>query len=60
MNEERTKGLSSKKTAQIPSISGEELEDLVSRAKKGSVEAFQELYELYSRKILNYTYRLTG
>ena len=60
MNEERTKGLSPKKNAQIPSISGEELEDLVSRAKKGSVEAFQELYEVYSRKILNYTYRLTG
>ncbi len=60
MNEERTKGLSSKKNAQNPSISGEELGDLVSRAKKGRVEAFQELYGLYSRKILNYTYRLTG
>jgi len=60
VNEERTKGLSSKKDAHTPSISGEELGDLVSRAKKGSVEAFQELYGLYSRKILNYTYRLTG
>ena len=44
MKEERTKGLSSKKNAQTPSISGEELGDLVSRAKKGRVEAFQELY----------------
>ena len=60
MNEERTKGLSSKKNAQTPSISGEELGDLVSRAKEGRVEAFQELYGLYSRKILNFTYRLTG
>jgi len=60
VNEERTQGLSSKKNAQTRSISGEELEDLVSRAKKGRVEAFQELYGLYSRKILNYTYRLTG
>ncbi len=60
MDEERTEGLSPKKNAQIPSISGEELGDLVSRAKKGHVEAFQELYGLYSRKILNYTYRLTG
>jgi len=60
VNEERTKGLSAKKNAQTPSISGEELGDLVSRAKKGGVEAFQELYGLYSRKILNYTYRLTG
>jgi len=60
VDEERTEGLSPKKNAQIPSISGEELGDLVSRAKKGHVEAFQELYGLYSRKILNYTYRLTG
>ncbi len=60
MNEERTKGLSSRKNAPSPSISGEELGDLVSRAKEGRVEAFQELYGLYSRKILNYIYRLTG
>ena len=60
MREERTKGLSSKKNAQGPAVSGEELGDLVSRAKEGRVEAFQELYGLYSRKILNYTYRLTG
>ena len=60
MNEERTKGLSSKKNAQTPSVSGEDLGELVSRAKEGRIEAFQELYGLYSRKILNYTYRLTG
>ena len=60
MDEERTKGLSSKRNAQTPSISGKGLGDLVSRAKKGNVEAFQEIYGLYSRKILNYTYRLTG
>jgi RNA polymerase sigma-70 factor (ECF subfamily) len=60
VTEERTEGLSPKKNAQTPSISGEELGDLVSRAKKGHVGAFQELYGFYSRKILNYTYRLTG
>ena len=33
---------------------------LVPKAKRGDVAAFQRLYELYSRKILNYIYRLTG
>ncbi|MFQ5928668.1 MAG: RNA polymerase sigma factor [Acidobacteriota bacterium] len=48
------------KNPQTFSISGEELDDAVSRAKKGNVEAFQKLYEHYGRKILNYIYRMTG
>lgn len=42
------------------SIGGEELQDVVSRAKEGSVEDFQKLYEFFARKILNYIYRMTG
>ena len=60
MEEKRNKGLSSRPKAAIPSISGGKLGELVSRAKRGDVEAFQQLYECYSRKILNYIYRLTG
>ena len=60
MKEQRTRGLTPQKKAQTSSISGEELSGTVSRAKEGHVEAFQELYELYGRKILNYIYRLTG
>lgn len=43
-----------------PPISGEELSQFVARAKEGQVEAFQKLYEIYGRKILNYLYRMTG
>lgn len=32
---------------------------LISRVRKGEVEAFRELYELYAKKILNYAYRMT-
>ncbi|MDA2924720.1 sigma-70 family RNA polymerase sigma factor [Acidobacteria bacterium AH-259-G07] len=56
MREKRING----KNPQTFSISGEELDDAVSRAKKGSVQAFQKLYEHYGRKILNYIYRMTG
>lgn len=38
----------------------ERLEELVLEAQKGIVEAFQELYSLYGKKILNYIYRMTG
>lgn len=37
----------------------DQVEALVSRAQKEDVEAFQSLYEAYSRKILNYLYRMT-
>ena len=60
MKEQRTRGFTPQQKAQTSSISGEALSGTVSRAKEGRVEAFQELYELYSRKILNYIYRLTG
>lgn len=56
MREKRING----KNPQTFSISGKELDDAVSRAKKGSVQAFQKLYEHYGRKILNYIYRMTG
>ncbi|MEE8350034.1 MAG: sigma-70 family RNA polymerase sigma factor [Acidobacteriota bacterium] len=36
------------------------MKKLVSRAQRGDVEAFQQLYQQYSKKILNYIYRLTG
>ena len=38
----------------------DQLEKLVGRAKKGEVAAFQELYEFYGKKILNYLYRMIG
>ena len=60
MKEQRTRGFTPQQKAQTSSTSGEELSGTVSRAKEGQVEAFQELYELYGRKILNYIYRLTG
>lgn len=41
-------------------ITGSRLEELVSRAKRCEVEAFQELYGVYANKILNYAYRMTG
>ena len=60
MNEKGEKGFSSRPETAAPSVSGGVPKKLVSKAKKGDVEAFQQLYELYSRKILNYIYRLTG
>ncbi len=38
----------------------EQLEALVNKAKTGDLPAFQELYSGYSKKILNYVYRMTG
>ncbi len=60
MNEKGKKGFSSRPRTAAPSVSGGELGKLVPKAKRGDVEAFQQLYELYSRKVLNYIYRLTG
>jgi hypothetical protein len=60
VKEKGRKGFSSRPKTTAPLVSGSELKKLVSKAKRGDVEAFQQLYELYSRKILNYIYRLTG
>ncbi len=43
-----------------PALSGEQLDELISRVKNGEVDAFQRVYELYGRKIVNYIYRMTG
>jgi RNA polymerase sigma-70 factor (ECF subfamily) len=43
-----------------PAISGEQLDALVTRVKAGETEAFEQLYRIYGRRIVNYTYRLTG
>ena len=59
MKEEGEKGFSSRPKAAAPGASAE-LKKLVTKAEGGDVEAFQQLYGLYSRKILNYIYRLTG
>ena len=60
MKEEGKQGFSSRPKAAAPVASGAELKKLVTNAGGGDVEAFQRLYGLYSRKILNYIYRLTG
>jgi RNA polymerase sigma-70 factor (ECF subfamily) len=60
VKEKGKKGFSSRPKTAAPLVSGGELKKLVSKAKRGDFEAFQQLYELYSRKILNYIYRLTG
>ena len=41
-------------------LTGEGLERLVERAKSGEVAAFEEIYSIYGKKILNYVYRMTG
>lgn len=41
-------------------LTGEGLERLVERAKSGEVAAFEEMYSIYGKKILNYVYRMTG
>ncbi|HEY3128011.1 MAG TPA: sigma-70 family RNA polymerase sigma factor [Acidobacteriota bacterium] len=41
-------------------FTAERLEVLVTKAKSGNLAAFQELYGGYSKKILNYVYRMTG
>ncbi|MBI4445457.1 MAG: sigma-70 family RNA polymerase sigma factor [Acidobacteria bacterium] len=41
-------------------VPGERLDELLTRVKQGDVGAFQELYGLYAKKILNYVYRMTG
>ncbi len=60
MTEKGVDSFSTKREAQSLSISEDQLGDLVARAKRGRTDAFQELYELYGKKILNYIYRLVG
>ena len=60
MNEKNAHGVTPKKKKQTSLASGDRLTHLVSRAKRGNVEAFQELYQIYGKKILNYIYRMTG
>jgi RNA polymerase sigma-70 factor (ECF subfamily) len=59
VKEKGNQGYSSRPKTTAPA-SGDALAKLVPKAKRGDVAAFQRLYELYSRKILNYIYRLTG
>lgn len=42
------------------SLSAKQVERLIIRVQKGDIDAFQELYGFYARKILNYVYRMTG
>jgi len=42
------------------SPSGDHLTELVSKAQRGEVDSFQNLYKIYSRKIANYLFRMTG
>lgn len=42
------------------SPSGDHLRGLVSRAQGGDVDAFQGLYKIFSQKIFNYLFRMTG
>jgi RNA polymerase sigma-70 factor, ECF subfamily len=41
-------------------FTAEQLEVLVEKAKTGDLPSFQELYDGYAKKILNYVYRMTG
>ena len=43
-----------------PLISGDDLDRLIKRVKSGDVEAFEEVYSLYGKRILSYLYRMTG
>jgi RNA polymerase sigma-70 factor (ECF subfamily) len=41
-------------------LSSGEIAALVEGAQRGDIDDFQRLYRVYSRKILNYLYRMTG
>ena len=41
-----------------PSV--DHLAELVSKAQRGEVDAFQSLYKIYGKKISNYLFRMTG
>lgn len=40
-------------------LSGDDLDRLIARVKKGEKEAIEEVYAIYGGKILNYIYRMT-
>jgi RNA polymerase sigma-70 factor, ECF subfamily len=60
VKEKGIRRFSRKRQSHAVSVSEDQFTSLVARAKKGSVDAFQELYELYAKKILNYIYRMIG
>ena len=60
VREKGKEGLSTRTRPQTSALSPRDLKRLVGRAKQGNIEAFQQLYGVYSRKILNYIFRLTG
>lgn len=59
MSEDR-QGLKPRKKYWKPDLSGRQLEELVEHAKRGDVEAFQNLYGVFGERIFNYIYRLCG
>lgn len=59
MSEDR-KGLRPRKKHWKPDLSGPQLEEVVENAKRGDVEAFQDLYGVFGERIFNYIYRLCG
>jgi RNA polymerase sigma-70 factor, ECF subfamily len=60
VRENGNKGRKPQKSATDPPIAGDELDAIVASAKEGDVPAFQKLYELFAKKILNYVFRMTG
>ena len=48
------------KTSPEADLPDDLLDRLVSRTKHGDVAAFEQLYEAFATKILNYLYRMTG
>ncbi len=53
----RNTGAANKKDS---TLSSGEIAALVEGAQRGDIDDFQRLYRIYSRKILNYLYRMTG
>ena len=50
----------SKNTGNSDPLAKTHLSKVVSKAKRGNIDAFQELYNAYGPKILNYLYRMTS
>ena len=57
---EDSKGQKAQKKHWKADLPGQQLGMLVERAKRGDVEAFQDLYGIYGERIFNYIYRLCG
>ncbi|MFZ0426998.1 MAG: sigma-70 family RNA polymerase sigma factor [Acidobacteriota bacterium] len=61
MNNQKAKPQGSKGGKTAPGTpGGRELSALVRGAQRGDIDDFQKLYDVFSRKILNYLYRMTG